>query len=249
MTEQNGKRQTLTTLRNVGRLLSMVEGLKNRGDGVPGMGCFYGYSGLGKSMAASFCVNATGAIHVQMKLVWTQKKLCQSILDEMGLTTSSRTSVPDMVDLIANFLQSNELPLIIDEADFLVRKNMIEIARDIYEMSEAPVILIGEELLPQKLKRWERIHRRLRYSIPAEFADDRDFDLLREIRCPGIEIDEDLVAAIKAAGGGSAGRLVVNLDAVEETSRRIGRKRVGLADHGDDLLFTGEAPLGRGYAA
>lgn len=247
MTEQTLEKKTLAPLRNVSRMLALIDRLQSRGDGVPGMGCFYGFSGLGKSMAASFCCNSTRAIHVQMKSVWTHKKLCEAILDELGLP--SRGTAADMVDRIAEALAADGLPLLIDEADFLVRKNMIEIVRDLYEMSETPVILIGEELLPQKLKRWERVHGRIRSWVSAELADDRDFELLRQIRAPGIEIEPALAAAIKKASSGSARRLVVNLDEVEEISRRIGRTTVGLSDWGGQPLYTGEAPLGRGYSA
>lgn len=247
MTEQNDKKQTLAPLRNVSRMLALVERLQSRGDGVPGMGCFYGFSGLGKSMASSFVANTTGAIHVQVKSVWTNKRLCEAILDELGL--QSRGTAADMVDLIADALARDNIPLLIDEADFLVKKGMIEIVRDLYEMSEVPVVLIGEELLPQKLKRWERVHGRIRSWVSAELADGRDFELLREIRCPGIEIEGPLVTAIKKASNGSARRIVVNLDEVEEVSRRIGRNKVGLSDWGDQPLFDGNAPLGRGYVA
>ena len=83
--------------------------------------------------------------------------------------------------------------------------------------------------------------------MSAELADDRDFDLLRAIRAPGIDIEDALVTEIKRASNGSARRIVVNLDEVEEVSRRIGSSRVRLADFGD--LYTGDAPLGRGYGA
>lgn len=247
MSHERPERKTLAALRNVSRLLALIDRLSRRGDGVPGMGCFYGFSGLGKSMAASFAVNTTRAIHVQMKSVWTQKKLCEAILIELGV--APRGTAADMVERIAEGLAIEGLPLLIDEADFLVRKGMIEIVRDIYEMSEAPVILIGEELLPQKLKKWERVHGRIRSWVSAELADDRDFELLREIRAPGIEIEAPLLAAIKKASRGSARRIVVNLDEVEEVSRRIGRSRVGMADWGSQPLYDGEAPLGRGYVA
>ena len=247
MNEQTEKRQTLAPLRNVSRMLALVDRLQSRGDGVPGMGCFYGFSGLGKSMASSFAANSTGAIHVQVKSVWTNKRLCEAILEELGL--QARGTAADMVDRIAEALAIDNLPLLIDEADFLVKKGMIEIVRDLYEMSETAVVLIGEELLPQKLKRWERVHGRIRSWVSAELADDRDFDLLREIRCPGIEIEPKLEAAIKKASNGSARRIVVNLDEVEEISRRVGRESVGLKDWGDHPLYTGDAPLARGYSA
>ena len=40
---------------------------------------------------------------------------------------------------------------------------LIEIVRDFHEGSGAPVVPTGEELLPQKLKQWKRIHGRMLY--------------------------------------------------------------------------------------
>ena len=90
MTEQREEKKTLAPLRNVSRMLALIDRLQNRGDGVPGMGCFYGFSGLGKSMASSFAVNTTRAVHVQMKSVWTHKRLCEAILDELGVGYEAR---------------------------------------------------------------------------------------------------------------------------------------------------------------
>ena len=88
--------------------------------------------------------------------------------------------------------------------------------------------------------------------IGAAIADGRHLPVMeRAIQWIGrtLEDNEDLVRAMKTASNGSARRIVVNLDEVDEISRRIGSNRVTLADWGDQPLFTGEAPLGRGYAA
>lgn len=57
-----------------------------------------------------------------------------------------------MMDQIGEELSLSQRPLIIDEADFLVQKRMIEVVRDIYESSQATIILIGEEAMPVKLQ-------------------------------------------------------------------------------------------------
>ena len=240
MTQESGQTKTLAPLRNVNRLLTLVKRLENRGDGVPGMGCFYGWSGLGKSMAASYCTNAHAAIHVEVKSVWSKNSLCEAILEELGLP--AKGTAAKMASQIAEALAMEQVPLIIDEADFLVDKGMIEIVRDIYQMSDVPVILVGEELLPQKLRRWERVHGRIRSWVSAEAADDADFDLLMNIRCPGIVIEATLTEAIKTASIGSARRIVVNLDEVREIAAITGKKTITMADWGDRDFFTGQAP-------
>ena len=66
------------------------------------------------------------------------------------------------LDLICEQLAASQRPLILDEADYLVAKaGMVELVRDIYEGSQSPIMLVGEEMLPNKLKKYERFHGRV----------------------------------------------------------------------------------------
>lgn len=47
-------------------------------------------------MAASFCCNSIPAIHAQMNSACTRKKLCEAILEELGLP--SHGAAADLVD-------------------------------------------------------------------------------------------------------------------------------------------------------
>ena len=48
------KSAPITGLRNVTLFMQLVERLTHRPGGLPGFGCFYGYSGFGKTRAAVF---------------------------------------------------------------------------------------------------------------------------------------------------------------------------------------------------
>lgn len=233
----------LAPLRNVSSFLTLAKRLQNRGAGLPGMGCFYGPSGYGKTTASLYSANELDACAVQCKSVWTQKKLCQTICLELGLHPAK--SIADMVDQISEALARNRRPLIIDEADFLVQKRMIEIVRDMYESSFVPVILIGEELLPQKLARWERVHGRILSWVAAEPANDTDFALLQKIRCPGIDLAPELVAQMKVASKGSARRIVENLELAREIAALQGLDHVGLKEWNGRSFFAGQTPAPR----
>ncbi|SNS44865.1 DNA transposition protein, AAA+ family ATPase [Antarctobacter heliothermus] len=247
MAETRALYNTLAPMRNVTAFLTLVRRLENRGHGLPGMGCFYGPSGLGKTTASVYVANEEQACVVQVKSVWTQKKLCQAILAELGVHPAK--VIGDMVDQIAEVLAREGVPLLIDEADFLVKKGMIEIVRDIYESSFVPVILIGEELLPQKLRKWERVHGRILSWVAAEPADDDDFDLLRRIRCPEVEIDAPLLAKMRTASGGSARRIVENLELAREIAATRNLDRLTLEDWGRRDFFTGITPDARRISA
>lgn len=243
MTEQTEQFNTIAPLRNVSRLTSLIKQLDSRGEGLPGMGVFYGPSGFGKSMSTVYASNVEQAVTVQVKSTWTTKKLCQAIALEMGLKPAKTSG--DMVEQISQELLLHDVPLLVDEADFLVQRNMIEVVRDIYESAFVPVVLIGEEQLPQKLKKWERVHGRILSWVTAEPADDQDYELLKRIYCPGVELDAEMTHQIKQAARGSARRICTNLDRIREVCLVGAKDRMTFQEWGDRGFYTGDAPMPR----
>jgi hypothetical protein len=234
---------SIAPLRNVVLLVELVERVQERSPNLPGMASFFGRSGTGKSCAAMFAANKYRAYHVQVKSVWTRKKLCTSILREMGISVTVNT-VADMVDQIGEQLSLSRRPLLIDEADYLVKSGMIEVIRDIYESSQASVILIGEEGLPNALRRWERVHGRMLDWIPAQPASLSDSKHLAKLYCPGVTIDEALLDAAHRKAGGSVRRVCVNLDRIRERAATSGLKAISLKEFEEAEFFDGN-PAGR----
>lgn len=144
---------------NLGLCDIALERALDRTGSLPGMVCLYGPSGFGKSVAATHVACRRRAYYVQAKSVWTRKHTLIAILHEMGVR-ASRATIPEMLDMVAQELALSGRPLIVDEMDHLVEKNVVELIRDIYESSQAAILLIGEEQLPNKLKKWERFHGR-----------------------------------------------------------------------------------------
>ncbi|MGI0446376.1 AAA family ATPase [Pseudomonas aeruginosa] len=75
-----------------------------------------------------------------------RKHTLKSILGEMGIKPAG--TIPEMADQIAEELAASGRPLIIDEMDHLVAAGQVELIRDLYESSQASILLIGEEMLP-----------------------------------------------------------------------------------------------------
>ncbi len=243
MAEMGQLYNSVAPLRNVAALVTLIERVHGRQIGLPGMATFYGPSGYGKTTAAVYAANHFNTYVVQMKSCWTGRKFCQALALEMGLQPAK--TIADMVDQIAQELSFSARPLIIDEADYLVSRAMIEIVRDIYESSGAPVILIGEELLPQKLQKWERVHGRMLDWVAARPACMEDLRHLEPIYCPGVVLDEALRQSLLAASQHSIRRVSVNLAQVAEFAATRGLGAVSASDWGERGFFACQAPAPR----
>jgi hypothetical protein len=104
------------------------------------------------------------------------------------------------------------------------------------------VILIGEELLPQKLRAWERVHGRILDWVAAQPADITDVGHLTKIYARDIKVSAELQAKVLATSFGSIRRICVNLDRIREFAAIKGLKAVSVDDWGNQAFFTGTAP-------
>lgn len=229
--------------RNVAAFHTLVTRLINAPVEGKKIGAFHGWSGLGKSKSASFSAQSTQAAWVEMGPYTTARKLMEYILLE--LRVKPRGSVGDMVDAAIMAMAENPArPLIIDEAHWLVERRMPEIAKELSEKSGAPVILIGEEMLPNGLAAYERVWRRT-LSVPALPADFDDARRLAAYHAANIEITDDLLVRLVEVTEGNAGWIVSNLGDAAEIALQRGVSRLSLADWGDTPISHGTVPKAR----
>ncbi|EMM3332478.1 TPA: ATP-binding protein [Pseudomonas aeruginosa] len=209
---------------------------------LPGLVCFYGPTGFGKSVSAAWVANRRRAYYVQAKSVWTRKHTLKSILGEMGIKPGA--TLPEMADQIAEELAASGRPLIIDEMDHLVASGQVELIRDLYESSQAYILLIGEEWLPTKLKKYERFHGRILSWIPAQPVSMDDARELVKIYSSSVVIADDLLTHLVNKAMGSVRRVAVNLELLAEAAAVHGRIELELADlqRLNLELYTGAAP-------
>lgn len=230
-------------LANVAICLSALRRAVERPSHLPGLVCFYGPSGWGKTSAATVAVNVHRAYHVQVMSMWNRFSLLKAVLKEMGIVPGKNGT--EMLDQVAEQLALSGRPLIVDEMDYLVKKRAVEVIKDIYEASGAAILLIGEEGLPHKLREWEHFHGRVLDWVPAQPADIEDARALRDLFCDRVQVEDDLLEHIQASAAGSVRRITVNLERVQEEASKMGLSAIGLEEWGDRALFTGEPPLRR----
>lgn len=243
MTDNRSPINSVAPLANVARLTKLALTCQNRTDGLPGMGCFYGFTGWGKTMAGVFVANKTGACHVEAMPFGGSKMLLEMIVKELGLRPTR--SVATLFSQAAEELARNPRLLIIDEADHILNDRMIEMVRRLHDITLVPVILMGEEELPQKLRRWERVHSRILEWVAAEPATLDDVKFLAQIYAPNVTISEELKGKLLAASAGSLRLVSTNLANLAGFAAVKGLPHIGSAEWAGQRFHTGQAPEAR----
>lgn len=236
---------TLAALKNVTGAMELVRKLQGRAPDRPNIGVMNGYSGFGKTQATIYIQNKTNAVRVEVGESWNRRTLMRAILRECGIQ-EPRGAAADMVEQAIMLLGDQpDRPLIIDEADKLVDKGLIEMVREIAEGSQVPVLLVGEEMLPAKLARYERVHNRVLAWFPAQPCDLADARKLADIVLGAeITMDDEMLEDIRRKGEGRARRIVVSLDDVERWARVKGVRALTLKIY-TGPSYAGEAPKAR----
>lgn len=225
---------------NISLVHVVMDTLTQRAPGLPGIGTFYGRSGLGKSFGAAYASHPAGfnGIYVSCRSFETKKSLAEQICKAIGILPKG--NIPTIVDAIVEVLALSNRPLIVDEVDYIVDSRTLELIRDLHDASAAAILLIGEEHLPAKLKRHERFDNRVLMWQQATLCTSSDFDLLAKQYAPVISIDPGLKKRVLAETGGITRRVVVNLENIKRWCDRKGTKDAP-ADADVDL-YTGRAP-------
>ncbi len=219
-------------LKNVAGFSSLIEKMVERDGDLPGLACFFGPSGWGKTKSAIYGANRYRAAYVECGQFTTARSLLMQILIELG-DARPRGSIEELKTKAIMMMAGNpRRPLIVDEAHFVANKRFVDVLRELSDKSGAAVILIGEEMLPQHLEAFERVHNRVLEWLPALPCDAEDFGLLAENRCRGLDIARDLADAVLDKTKGNTRRIVVNLVKIAEKAQLIGCQAIDLAGFG-----------------
>lgn len=201
----------------------------------------HGHAGYGKTTAAGYAANKLRGYRVECCSHWSRKALLAAILYEMGIPAGH--SIAAMFDQAVEQLGKSGRPLIIDEADHLVRNSCIELVRDLHDKSGSVILLCGEEGLPKKLERWARVHSRVLEFVPAQPADLADVDHLAKLYCPGIDISEGWIKELHKQTGGNTRRVCVNLTRARHEAEHL--TQITLTTWGERGWYTGTSPSAR----
>jgi len=237
-------KRTIGALKNVASFYELVLRVRDRSPSLPNIGVMYGPSGFGKTYATLYSLNRTRGVYVEVGDTWTRKTLLTAILQECGVYRPTG-SIAEMAQQAKETLAEDPTrPLFIDEADKVCDKNYIETVRELAMGSNVPVLLIGEEALPTKLARVERVHSRVLDWCGAMPCDLDDAQKLADILLGQITIEPELLEQMRIEGDGRARRIATSLDGAAHWARNTGVTALSRANY-KGAIYTGEPPKNR----
>ncbi len=232
----------IAPLKNVAALMTLAQRLIHRPSHLPGIGVFHGFSGYGKTQAATWVQNKTGAIRLEIGDWWTPTTFAVALMKEIGVPEPKGPRWRLIEDAIGHLAQPGHPPLIIDEADQVMSKGFIETIRQIHEATKVPILLVGEERLPAKLKASERTHNRVLDWVAAQSCDAEDARLLADTWVPaGYSISAPALERVRRDSQNKHRLIAVNLERMTEWCRVRGLKEL---DAFNEALASGE-PVAR----
>lgn len=226
-------------LTNMSLAMQTLYACMNAGSSMPRFGVFYGNSGYGKTVAAAFAASVTDAAYIEARSIWTVKTFLRALAIALGIAAPAKTAA-DLLEQIIASLNAQPRPLIIDEMDHLVKKQAVDILRDIHDATSVAILMIGEEALPSKLKEWERFDNRILESTPAQPASKDDVLKLRDYYCGRVNVADDLALHIGAVCRFVTRRVVTNLKRVQDTALQAGINTADLAWWGNRAIINGD---------
>jgi DNA transposition AAA+ family ATPase len=199
---------------NYKRLLEAKALVDKRGAREAGLVIIKGIYGVGKSELTERWATDSNWVFVRAKETWTKRALLDELADKMGVGKSGRNQ--EVQARIIGKIAVDMIPIIVDEADFLVRStaSLLEVLRDITDVTGTTCFLVGMEHFPSKVSKYGHIASRV--ASVVEFKPLSLADVASTIKQKSeVAMDEAVVAEVAQQANGRM-RLVLNAIATIE---------------------------------
>jgi DNA transposition AAA+ family ATPase len=193
---------------NFRRLAEAQKMVERRGAREAGLVLIKGVYGIGKSELTERWATDSGWVFVRAKATWTKRALLDELAELMGLSKVGRNQ--EVQARIIGKLAVNMVPLIIDEADFLVGSSasLLEVIRDITDLTGTMCFLVGMDQFPMKVARHGHIASRVAKVV--ELAPLSLADVAATVKAKSeVPMSDDVLELLLEQSGGRM-RLVLN---------------------------------------
>ncbi len=158
--------------KNVKKFVALMEEVKQLPANIPKIVLVFGEYGLGKSETIKWWTFKNDCIYVRANQGMSSRWLLSEIAEELG--EEPFWHIQDTFNLVEQKLKQNPKPLIIDEVDYLVTNNVIEILRDLHDRTMCPMILVGMINIDKKLSRYPHLKDRIYKAFKFEPYNKQD---------------------------------------------------------------------------
>ncbi len=206
---------------NVSRFLAAVASLDDR---AAPEACFclaQGEAGFGKTRAAKWWALQEGAVFLRLQEAMTPSWMLRDLVTELGEQVpaySTERLFQQACELLARDLR----PLVVDEAERGVKNiRLLETIRDLSDLLEFPVILVGREFMWAHIKRHPQLKTRVSARAAFSAASLADVTKMAEELCE-VPVAEEVLKTVHKKSEGHVREIVKALKQIEKIGRRNG---------------------------
>lgn len=172
-------KKTFVKTKNVKQFVSLMDELQKLPPNIPRLALVYGEHGLGKTKTIIWWATKNDAVYVRANNEMTQAGLLREIVEELG--ERSFYVAQENLNLITKILKQNPKIIIVDEVDYLVgNRNVIEILRDIQDLTGSPIVLSGMGAMDKKIARFKHFEDRIYKKLKFEYFNQEDISEILE---------------------------------------------------------------------
>lgn len=193
---------------NYARFVQGVKAVEQRGAREASLMLVTGPAGLGKSETVDRFAVDTNALYLRAKETWSRRALLVEMAETLRIPTNMTNH--ELQARIIGAVGPRQTPIIIDEAEHTVKStaSILECVRDISDLTETLVVLVGMETIETKIARYPQISSRIAQVVHFEALTEQDVRLACK-QLAEVEIDADLVRELHRQSAGKM-RLVMN---------------------------------------
>lgn len=167
--------------KNVKAFVGFMEELKSLPPNIPKIALVYGDYGLGKSETIKWWTFKNDCVYVRATKGMSARWLLSEISEELGEEAFWHSQ--ETFNMIENKLRQTPKTIIIDEVDYLINNNVIEILRDLHDRTNCPLVLVGMANINKKLSRYPHLKDRIYKAFKFETYDRQDIKQILSELC------------------------------------------------------------------
>ena len=231
---------------NVSRFTEAMTALAKRGAEESCLIVLDGLPGLGKTTTLRHWVGQNSCVYLRAKKEWTSSWFMKELLEKLRIHpphSFEKKYKAALVELGSRDLLAKNtgktFALVIDEADHVsANSKIIETIRDLSDMLELPIILVGMGKIRDNLTRFPQVSSRVSQYVRFDPASREDVATFTSEVCE-VLVADDLVSFVHRITGGFNREIKEAIANIERFGRRNppGEDGVSMADMAGQFLI------------
>lgn len=221
---------------NAQAFLAGLAALENRGAPEASWMLVTGLPGLGKTKLVEwYCTQQNPrlipGVYLRAKTSWTPRTMMAELISRLGMAPLTKSN--ELFAQALGMLGRDPHAIVIDEVEHCLRDiKVLEAVRDLSDLTEVPVILVGMESVKTRIQRHEQISSRITQVVEFTPSSREDVQIMvRELT--DLTVADDLIDKILAE---TEGRYRLIMDALAVIERYARRNSITEVNAG---MFTG----------